>query len=119
METDRDISPGDEADRELLELSAKAADISLFTNDDCGLYIAPPMRRWNPLTDDGDAFRLLMELCINIRYGSGYVYASHSSFRTCFAEHLDKGKESSIRRAIVRVAAEIGRKKQNEASNGN
>ena len=116
-----------ETDRQLLELAAKAAGVfeegEWFEDYDedgvCCLSFVIGDSAWNPIENDGDAFRLLMELCITIKYGSGYVYASHSSFRTCFAEHLDKGKESSIRRAIVRVAAEIGRKKQNEASNGN
>ena len=104
-----------ETDRELLEFAAKASGLDgYFASDDQ----SERDEYWDPLTNDGDAFRLLVELCITIKYGSGYVYASHSTFRTCFAEPLNKGKESAIRLAIVRVAAEIGRKK-NEASNGN
>ena len=54
MEIDRDISPGDEADRELLRLAANAAG---YEYAKFGGYIVVDgiPGNWNPLTDDGDA----------------------------------------------------------------
>ena len=128
MEIDRDISPGDEADRELLELSAKAADIFLYTHDDGGLYIASPMRRWNPLTDDGDALRLAVKLGISTLPYPIYNETERHSVIAKQRRRTDMMREANqtevievygddscaaTRRAIVRSAAEIGRAKQN------
>lgn len=100
------------ADRELLELAAKAAGIKYTIKD--GLFVAhgnknePPIP-WNPLDDDGDALRLAVALglCIlthatQVEYSKGMGQVGiivEQSFRNC----------ASTRRAIVRAAAEIGR----------
>jgi hypothetical protein len=65
----------DLSDRELLEFAAKAAGI---------LYLVPYKEEWlaskdawNPLNDDGDAFRLLVKLGFNIEingWGEGSPY---------------------------------------------
>ena len=55
------------SDREMLELAAKAANLQTWTNEDGGLYLPDPMRRWNPLTDDGDALRLAVRLRFGIK----------------------------------------------------
>ena len=108
-------------DRELLELAAKAAgyeivgiahkhiaqgvgeDDLLVANDRGGDSV------WNPLTDDGDALRLSFELKLNIGYigipESHTVWAGNGIVS---AEERLTGPES-LRRAIVRAAAEIGR----------
>ncbi len=65
---------------------------------------------WNPLTDDGDAFRLAVELRIRHFQGiNGRFYAHHESFgkRTMIETCADP--YAATRRAIVRAAAEIGR----------
>ena len=56
-------------DRELLELAAKAADVAMLGWNDGGEpysggigSILPSGRVWNPLADDGDAFRLMVKL---------------------------------------------------------
>lgn len=118
-------------DRELLELSAKAAGIVqtgyvsegqyhhaalLYNNeDDCSV-------RWNPLIDDGDAFRLAGMLHINIQHNVSLVDAGPGSVTAfpCGSPGLAAAESSSfdldermssIRRAITRAAAEIGKQK--------
>ena len=101
-------------DRELLELAAKAAGITLEWDGNPEEWI--PMyyegktyHSWNPLDDDGDALRLAVALglCIlthatQVEYSKGMGQVGiivEQSFRNC----------ASTRRAIVRAAAEIGR----------
>ena len=82
-------------DRELLELAAKAAG---YERNSAG-PIGPC--EWNPLEDDGDALRLAVRLGILLR----------TDFIKILAQLLDSGMDhqKATRRAIVRVAAEIGR----------
>jgi hypothetical protein len=99
------------ADRELLELAAKAAGIKHSPS----LSAACRGERiyWNPLTDDGDAMRLAVKLglhfididiqltgwtCISMHEGVDDVLESHGN-----------DPYAATRRAIVRAAAEIGK----------
>jgi hypothetical protein len=98
------------SDRELLESAAKAAGIDHWsTNSPDGLVLGVgrdgPMI-WNPINDDGDAFRLAVKLGIDLHpreFGSEAV---------CMAEGITIRQlgepEESARLAIVRVAAGIG-----------
>lgn len=70
---------------------------------------------WNPLDDDRDALRLAtrcyMELCTD---GEATVSASHGHGKTMIfitqaVSECGGDRYAAIRRAIVRVAAEIGR----------
>ena len=64
---------------------------------------------WNPLTDDGDAMRLAvrLDMFVDIKNGFSGAQVIHKSF--CSEEH--KGDPcAATRRAIVRAAAEIGKK---------
>ena len=90
-------------DRELLELAAKAAELTNwkfyeehpfdgYPRHSFGMRLG--VNRWNPLTDDGDALRLAVDLKI--------IKNSHQWLDE-FANH------AATRRAIVRAAAEIGR----------
>ena len=104
-------------DEELTALAAKA------------LGNAP--ETFSPLTNDGDALRLAVNLRIDVDHGglldnSKYVRASRPGIEmmrnSCsvveeFEYEMQRG--AATRRAITRAAAEIGREKQNEASNGN
>ena len=108
-------------DRELLELAAKAAGIELvwrsFSNVPSLFKGLSSDEIWNPLTDDGDALRLL------VRLGSAKVAAMEiGPGGTCLSffhpeadadEMQEPGKPfepyAATRRAIVRAAAEIGR----------
>lgn len=109
-------------DRELLELAAKAAGIrpnhmeGFIREDGVILFYLDcegrTFRTWNPLTDDGDALRLAVELHIPLEtdeWGAlidvvGRIYES--------AEDNGGSVLAATRRAIVRAAAEIGRAMQ-------
>ena len=100
------------ADRELLELAAKAAWGAMATQMIEG--------GWNPLTNDGVALRLAVKLKIDIEWRDGEVWAYRhaSADGECFtaieaaADH-DPGiigtGDRATRRAITRAAAAIGK----------
>ena len=104
-------------DRELLELAAKAAGYVLGRHTQKDWAFTYGGKEWNPLTDDGDALRLL------VRLGSAKVAAMEiGPGGTCLSffhpeadadEMQEPGKPfepyAATRRAIVRAAAEIGR----------
>ena len=113
------------SDREYLELAAKAAGIELRFPCDPLTYepvqYVPPRRtdtweNWNPLTDDGDAFRLMVKLrmVVDTDYNGG---ANAGNAAVDFGEpeygyQEGQGKTdhfAATRRAIVRAAAEIGK----------
>jgi len=111
-------------DRELLELAAKAAEIALVWCDkiDSGIcyehisdhprphwgHAEYPHQEWNPLTDDGDAFRLAIKLDMRVSVnqvdwaGNAYVGA------LVFDEKNGPDAYTATRRAIVMAAAHIG-----------
>ena len=112
-------------DRELLELAAKAAGLTLTycpawgcmakeLQDSKGKYF-DAKTCWRPLTDDGDALRLAVKLRLDV--GSGFnlhgvevCMVSHAElFSGCFEEAYGNDPCAATRRAIVRAAAEIGR----------
>jgi hypothetical protein len=79
-------------DKEMLIAAAKAAGIEVVT---------PTMLeygKWNPLTDDGDALRLAVQLGIDISESQLVYFDKHS-----------RNPYAATRRAIVRAAAEIGK----------
>lgn len=82
-------------DRELLENAAKAAG---YWNTDFNCYDGAIA--WNPLTDDGDAFRLAIK-CLpfhTLKY-------SREDY-----DHCQQDPYAATRRAIVRAVAAIGAK---------
>jgi hypothetical protein len=108
-------------DRELLELAAKAAGLIVITDaKDRGLWIAGLEDEWNPLTDDGDAFRLTVKLGIKFSIKNGATWLERvigpGQVQWDYEQH-DGDPYAATRRAIVRAAAEIG--KQQEKNNGN
>ena len=115
------------ADRELLELTAKAAGIEFAdqNNEDVQIqqyvkdaFVLKNGSIWNPLTDDGDALRLAVKLHINIEHLKtlqtkmfNEVAASPHGRGDCIAfENIENDLYAATRRAIVRAAAEIGKK---------
>ena len=89
--------------RELLEAAARAAGIEGRYESWTGQGLAEGIkwrhwRAWNPLTDDGDVFRLLLVL------NEFEPYKSRGGFRVPPGITAEEA-----RRAIVRAAAEIGR----------
>lgn len=106
-----------EDDRELLELAAKAAGITCWIH----CFGVPPymgMRLndgsiWNPLTNDGDAFRLVMSVksVLKIELKTNRVNVIEDEGGLVFiTEDYNGDPIAATRRAIVRAAAEIGRR---------
>ena len=86
-------------DRELLELAAKAAGIfDLRFDNNCVAYRNVHIE-WNPLTDDGDAFRLAVK-CLPFHT----LQYSREDY-----DHCQQDPYAATRRAIVRAASEIGK----------
>jgi hypothetical protein len=99
-------------DKELLELAAKAAGIECKKTP-IGFYLSDEDRNWNPLTDDGDAFRLAVKLGMQITIildGDDGDHFPQTMVDWATEEHLND-PYAATRRAIVRVAAETGKAK--------
>ena len=91
-------------DREMLVLAAKAAGIEHLSSE---YYVSGPelwdierKRWWRPLTNDGDAFRLMVALRL-WRDDPGICCIER-------VEDHDGDALAATRRAIVRAAAQIG-----------
>jgi len=99
-------------DRELLEMAAKAAGheelhwsmLRQCFYDRSGVY-------WRPLEDDGDALRLAVKLKLQIHQNNyDVMVVAQLPAHIAAAEVCEyKDPYAATRRAIVRVAAEIGR----------
>ena len=116
-------------DRQLLELAAKAACIKIgkspyngggYSNtgfDVMGNAVLDWNNniRWNPLTDDGDAFRLRVKLNMNVYSGARKMIAEIPSDgdepNICVSEDRLDDPCGATRRAIVRAAALVGEMK--------
>ena len=116
-------------DKEMLEYAAKAAGIDSdrlknrydhWDKDHAPVLVG---RAWNPLTDDGDALRLAVRLGLHARQfpiiddGFDAPLGMVEVWRVdgddpMHVEFLRSGDDrlAATRRAIVRAAAEIGRK---------
>lgn len=116
-------------DREMLELAAKAywadeiddvVSIKWIDSDGCIEFTHGDNQDhngrdvgvlWNPLTDDGDALRLAVTLLINVEPYEDYIFVE--SYSGPFANEFIKQNKGcrflAARRAIVRVAAQIGK----------
>lgn len=107
-------------DRELLERAAKAAGLKLSwvaVAPYPGAREVPTVggKRWDPLTDDGDALRLAVKLGIET-LPDDQVQESQTAFTVgrfgynTWEEWKDHRGDacSAMRRAIVRAAAQIG-----------
>jgi hypothetical protein len=112
-------------DRELLELAAKAAGYEAWDwlGGDGLLNVYDANGRhdcWNPLTDDGDAFRLAVKLWIDVSFPpyrepdppvvyAGMYWDVSDSLWYRYEELRGADPYAATRRAIVKAAAEIGR----------
>jgi hypothetical protein len=98
-------------DRELLALAAKAADCGVRWEVDYGCYSVPDERcgprRWNPLTNDGDALRLAVKLRLKIVFFPKDVAAMLPDIGKSWAEFYESDPYAATRRAIVRAAAAL------------
>ena len=103
-------------DRELLELAAKAYGIGkpAYVNDSGSwVFIDQNTPNWNPLTNDGDAFRLAVKLHLHLQIDDtelGEVFA-FCEVPSEISELTGSDPYHATRRAIVRAAAEIGKTK--------
>ncbi len=115
-------------DRELLELAARAiggSHLEVYDIGDrhgvSGYFPEHPnsLTYWNPLTDDGDALRLAVQLgirilhtCIESTTGDPNAVRAgtfiHGEAEEMYEDH-DGDAMAATRRAITRAAAEIGR----------
>jgi hypothetical protein len=111
-------------DRELLEAAAKACGIDGaygVASDDYYydgnvegiLTILPDGQSyvWNPLTDDGDALRLMVKLrlTVNCSYDEVAICGQEFTQKEVFIERNGEDPLAATRLAIVRAAAEIGK----------
>jgi hypothetical protein len=108
-------------DRELMELAAKAAGVVIIRSrlDDpmCAdmLIEAGPIVSdqrligWNPLTDDGDALRLAVQLELSIDFAKWDNTVFYGVDKFVQEEWHNSSSYAATRRAIVRAAAEIGK----------
>ena len=106
-------------DKELLALAAKAAGISLTEAEwhGDGFYWMPlGSRFWNPLTDDGDALRLMVKLKMRVDVADSCVsvdfFGDGREGNTkvgCVDSDWGDDPLRAARRAIVLAAAELGK----------
>lgn len=103
-------------DRELLELAAKTAGLNFrFSYDrpvvskssvkDEANYEVAAWENWNPLTDEGDRYRLLKALKMGIDFDAQSVIYTLDGY-VCEESFREDGDDA---RAVLRAAAEIGR----------
>jgi hypothetical protein len=98
-------------DRELLEAAAKAAGNPIGTSRAGGGLLMANDLYWNPLTDSGDAFELMVKLrlTVNCSYDDVTLCGQEFTQKEVFIEYNKEDANAATRRAIVRAAAEIGR----------
>jgi hypothetical protein len=98
-------------DRELLELAAKAAGLTLQDDRERGLTASADgywWPKWNPLERDGDAFRLAVKLGLEVSHNSfGKVIVDRYTLPKWMQVVVSHGNDPymATRRAIVRAAA--------------
>lgn len=102
-------------DRELLELAAKAAGHKTVKWVKGVGYVAigedgNRKGRFNPLTDDGDSFRLMVSLGlpVNLCFDAREVTVGIDTCQCIYVEDISSSPAKEVRRAIVRAAAAIG-----------
>lgn len=101
------------SDRELLELAAKAAGHK-YKWFGKYFHVSTDGKRyetWMPLTDDGDALRLMVKLNMDFTLSGKHAAVAQVAHATAQA-FCNGDPYAATRRAIVRAAAEIGRQMQ-------
>ena len=104
-------------DKEMLALSAKAADYHFEWGAQPMILAEPadferPWRLWNPLTDDGDALRLAVkcDIYFMVVREQGHIAARiRNGPRSYWNVQIGGDEFAATRRAIVRAAAAIGK----------
>ena len=111
-------------DRELLELAARAAGKTIDQEtlgkyqDDFGGMVVADGEHWNPLIDECTALLLAVRLrmCIDIR--SEHTEVTPPGDSRPESEEHENDPCAATRRAIVRAAAEVGRRMIEEGKDG-
>ena len=106
-------------DKEMLELAAKAAGVEYGWQHIFDDYEGSTSEKWdwNPLTCDGDAFRLAMKLNLNIKFDvvpdgatvQAYAEQHHELDDVEITEIYERDQYKATRRVITRADAEIGK----------
>lgn len=95
-------------ERQLLDLAAKAAGMSLNLKwSHRGFNRYDNQAPWNPLVDDGDALRLAVRAGVNVSITGRVICVSGADLS--IVDNLENGDTARLRLAIVRAAAEIGK----------
>lgn len=111
-------------DRELLEMAAKAADIKVWfprmsngqrgVLEPCHTIVNGKTQEWNPLEDDGAAFRLATKLGLVVRvnlrgeYSLAEYFINGEEYEFAIDHNKSSDVNAATRRSIVCAAAEIG-----------
>ncbi|MBI6600604.1 MULTISPECIES: hypothetical protein [Pseudomonas] len=101
-------------DHELLNLSAKAMGFELEyrRGSDAFYYDDPESGReqWNPLSDEGQAVRIAVQLQLSILWLTNlqYVVVERRGFGENIGWTDDAGRAGALRQAVTVVAAQIG-----------
>ncbi len=107
------MSKEDTCDKELLTLAAKAIGFTFedhYDDDQYWPWVEETQDFWNPLIDDGDAFRLMVELGLEVRTDGPYLIAVTPRYvDNELYEPRGEDPCAATRRGIVKAAAEIGR----------
>lgn len=99
-------------DRELLKFAAIARGELHGEWIDNEAYFEGVLRRWNPLENDGDAFRLMVALANKCEDFHSVIWSwTHRDIRVFAGGHEGFGKDecAKLRYAIVQAAAEFGK----------
>lgn len=98
-------------DRELLELAAKAAGITVLGGHEMpnGYWLETDIGFWNPLKNHGPGLRLAILLKLAIEIERDFTVVTYSNCEIEFIEDHKGDPGTATLRAIVRAAAEIGK----------
>jgi hypothetical protein len=103
-------------DSELIAAAAKAAGYKFYDDTDMLLDENGDVTSFDPLHDDGDALRLAVKLKMDVTVGQSVkvvCVANDGATSSRIVLLLDGEDQYAVtRRAIVRAAAEIGKKKE-------
>lgn len=113
------------SEREMLERAAAAAGLKIHArwqaerdaagHGDVGLWLANGNTCWNPLTDNRDALRLAVKLCMQVECSRGWQHVSvYGHDFTISEKHDGEDPYAATRLAITRAAAALAHTAQGE-----
>ena len=98
-------------DKELLELAAKAMGYKISNRlTGGGLMVItnerPSPHKWNPLVNGNDTIQIINRFHMKVIVDLGYTLVQSDTF--CADEYNGSDKDKAFKRAVTRVAADIG-----------